>query len=94
MYAPRVLVSMLGALTVFAVVTYSLNGSLTATLIQTAICALLIQVGYFFAVIFLVWRMARERQKQAAEVAQPAGDDKAGGKATARHLNRPGHFNR
>lgn len=64
MYAPRVFVSMIGALTVFAVVTYFLNGSLTSTLIQTAICAVLIQIGYFLAVVFLIWRKARERGKK------------------------------
>ncbi|WP_104666302.1 exopolysaccharide production repressor protein [Ensifer adhaerens] len=92
MYAPRVFVSMIGALTVFAVVTYFLNGSLTSTLIQTAICAILIQIGYFLAVVFLIWRKARERGKKTAEVLQSANDDKPG--SNTRHLNRPGHFNR
>ncbi|QHG73161.1 exopolysaccharide production repressor protein [Ensifer adhaerens] len=92
MYAPRVFVSMIGALTVFAVVTYFLNGSLTSTLIQTAICAVLIQIGYFLAVVFLIWRKAREHGKKAAEVLQSANDDKPGDKS--HRLNRPGHFNR
>ncbi|MFK0274969.1 exopolysaccharide production repressor protein [Ensifer sp. NPDC090286] len=92
MYAPRVFVSMIGALTVFAVVTYFLNGSLTSTLIQTAICAVLIQIGYFLAVVFLIWRKARERGKKQAEVLQSANDDKPG--SNNHRLDRPGHFNR
>lgn len=92
MYAPRVFVSMIGALTVFAVVTYFLNGSLTSTLIQTAICAVLIQIGYFLAVVFLIWRKARERGKKQAEVLQSANDDKPG--SNSHRLDRPGHFNR
>lgn len=94
MYAPRVLVSMLGALAVFAIVTYFLNGSLSSTLIQTVICAVLMQVGYFFAVLYLVWKKAREKERQAAEMAQLAGDDKSAAKTAPRRLHRPGHFNR
>lgn len=56
MYAPRVFVSMIGALAVFAVATYWLTGSLSTTLIETLICAVLIQIGYFGGVLFLVWR--------------------------------------
>lgn len=94
MYAPRVLVSMLGALAVFAIVTYFLNGSLSSTLIQTIICAVLMQIGYFLAVLYLVWRKARERERQATEMIQPASDDKAAGNAPPRPLHRSGHLNR
>ncbi|HEV7310795.1 exopolysaccharide production repressor protein [Ensifer sp.] len=92
MYAPRVFASMLGALAVFAVVTYFLNGSLTPTLIQTAICAVLMQVGYFIAIVVLVWKKAREAERQAADVSRASGDDAPGGKAPP--LNRPGPINR
>ncbi|HEV7322591.1 MAG TPA: exopolysaccharide production repressor protein [Ensifer sp.] len=92
MYGPRVFVSMVGALTVFAVVTYFLNGSLTPTLIQTAICAVLMQIGYFIAILFLVWKKARESEKQAAEALRAAGEEKSGTKTPP--LNRPGHLNR
>ncbi|MBK5570203.1 exopolysaccharide production repressor protein [Ensifer adhaerens] len=94
MYAPRVLVSMLGALAVFAIVTYFLNGSLASTLIQTILCAVLMQVGYFIAVLYLVWKKAREKERQAAEMARLAGDDKTAGSAAPQRLDRPGHFNR
>ena len=94
MYAPRVFVSMLGALTVFALVTYFLNGSLTDTLLQTAICGVLMQIGYFLAVVFLVWSKARESERLAAEKSQSANDDKSSGKTPPHRLNRPGHINR
>jgi len=78
MYAPRVFVSMIGALAVFAVATYVLNGSLTTTLIQTAICAVLLQIGYFGGVLFLVWKEARARNatKGMSAAMAPARDDK------------------
>ncbi len=94
MYAPRVLASMLGALAVFAIVTYFLNGSLASTLLQTVICAVLMQVGYFVAVLYLVWKKAREKERQAAALTQLAGDEKSAAKAAPRGLDRPGHFNR
>ncbi len=56
MYAPRVIFSMLGALAVFAVATYWLSGSLTGTAIKTAICAVLLQTGYFGGILYLVGR--------------------------------------
>ncbi|QPB18670.1 exopolysaccharide production repressor protein [Rhizobium sp. 007] len=64
MYAPRVFVSMIGALAVFAVATYWLNGSLATTLIDTVICAVLLQLGYFGGVLFLVWKEAKARNTQ------------------------------
>lgn len=79
MYAPRVFVSMIGALAVFAVATYLLNGSLTTTLIQTAICAVLLQIGYFGGVLFLVWKEAKARNSSRNGVPaamNPARDDK------------------
>ncbi|OCP37415.1 exopolysaccharide production repressor protein [Ensifer sp. LC163] len=93
MFAPRVFASMIGALTVFAIVTYLLNGSLTSTLIQTLICAVLMQVGYFLAVVFLVWKKARERERQAAESARATTDEKQPGKVSTGRLNRSGHIN-
>src|SRR6185312_13603904 len=61
MYAPRVFVSMLGALAVFAVATYWLSGSLSGTIIKTVICAILLQAGYFGGVLYLVWKESKER---------------------------------
>ncbi|CAN7433925.1 MAG: exopolysaccharide production repressor protein [Rhizobium sp.] len=66
MYAPRVIFSMLGALAVFAVATYWLSGSLTGTAIKTAICAVLLQTGYFGGILYLVWKEARSRTSRPA----------------------------
>jgi exopolysaccharide production repressor protein len=76
MYAPRVFVSMVGALAVFAIATYWLNGSLLDTLIDTAISAVLLQVGYFGGVLFLVWKEAKARNAGRTGMASPARDDK------------------
>ena len=50
-------------LLVFAITTYLITGSLWSTFIQTVICAILVQVGYFAAVLFLVWRSDRQAEK-------------------------------
>lgn len=76
MYAPRVFVSMLGALAVFAIATYYLNGSLVDTLIDTAISAVLLQIGYFGGVLFLVWKESKARNAKGTAVMSPARDDK------------------
>lgn len=70
MYAPRVFVSMLGALLVFAVATYWLSDSLSGTLIKTAICAVLLQAGYFGGVLYLVIKENRERNGSKAAPAR------------------------
>ena len=68
MYAPRVFISMLGALIVFAIATYALTGSISMTFWQTVISAVLLQIGYFIGVLFLVSRAARN--KRLAETAE------------------------
>ncbi|HXV30443.1 MAG TPA: exopolysaccharide production repressor protein [Sinorhizobium sp.] len=97
MFAPRFLVSMLGALTAFAIATYFLTGSLATAAIQTLICAVLIQVGYFIAVLFLVWKEARERRKHSPTElpmrAESANEEKQTTKFSLRRLGRPRHFN-
>ncbi|MCA1407562.1 exopolysaccharide production repressor protein [Ensifer sp. IC3342] len=95
MFAPRVLVSMIGALVAFAIATYLLNGSLVSTAIQTLICAVLLQVGYFIAILFMVWKEARDRRKLSPAKAsiESTPDDKQSGKISIRRLNRPGHSN-
>jgi exopolysaccharide production repressor protein len=67
----------LGLLLVFAVVTYVITGSLWSTFVQTLICAVLVQIGYFAAVLFLVWRSGRALEsetKAAPGEAQPKGE--------------------
>jgi len=43
----------------FAVATYLITGSALTTLINTVICAVLVQAGYFAIVLYLVWRAPR-----------------------------------
>jgi exopolysaccharide production repressor protein len=58
----------IGVLLVFAITTYVVTQSLWTTFIQTMICAVLLQIGYFAAVLFLVWRSAgRGRLKKARQ---------------------------
>ncbi|RWM99654.1 MAG: hypothetical protein EOR84_09410 [Mesorhizobium sp.] len=45
----------------FAISTYLLTASLWSTFVQTLICGILIQIGYFVAVIVLVWRSVSKK---------------------------------
>ncbi|NKN37277.1 exopolysaccharide production repressor exox [Agrobacterium sp. a22-2] len=92
MYAPRVFASMIGALIVFALATYALSGSLFGTFIQTIICAILLQVGYFAATLYLVWRAARDR-KPIPGASKSLNDDKQLANPTVSSLNKTGHSN-
>lgn len=95
MYGPRVFMSMIVTLLVFGLATYGLTGSLADALLRTLICAVLLQVGYFAGVLFLVWREARERKRkvdEAASTTMSAGDKSASGLPVSR-LNEPGHSN-
>lgn len=94
MYGPRVFFSMIGALLVFAIATYALGASLSATLVQTLICAVLLQVGYFAGVLFLVWKEARERRRKTDEAIRAAtADPTSGAGLSVSSLNKPGHPN-
>ncbi len=94
MFAPRVFISMIGALAVFAIVTFILTGSAWTTAWQTLVCAVLIQAGYFIAVLFLVAKEGRDRrntaQRQSPGSAASSDDKDA---KTIRVPNNPGHFN-
>ncbi len=57
----------LGALAAFAIVTYVATQSWRTTLINTVICAVIIQIGYFAAVLAMVWRASVR-----AKAAEPA----------------------
>lgn len=63
MYAPRVFVSMICALLVFAVATYLIHGSLYTALIQTAISLVILQICYFIGVVFMVSREKKRMRK-------------------------------
>lgn len=64
---------LVGVLLVFAAATYLMTHSLATTLVRTVVCGLLIQVGYFAVVLFLVWRSTdRGEAKGAAEKGEAA----------------------
>jgi exopolysaccharide production repressor protein len=87
-YAPRFFLSMAFALAAFAAVTYVSTGSLATTALQTFVCAVLIQIGYFLTTLFLVWRTARERRHIADAGKQDL--DKATTTVPV-SMNEPGH---
>jgi exopolysaccharide production repressor protein len=97
MYAPRVLVSMIGTLAVFAIATYFLSHSLTTALVETAICAVLLQIGYFAGVLFLVRKAEKARRAALGDSSPVAGgvptrnDDKSVVRPAA-NLNRSEPF--
>ncbi len=84
-YAPRFFLSMAIALVVFATITYIGTGSIVTTAIRTLICAVLIQVGYFLATLYLIWRAAKAR-KAGAEPDLEKPKPKV-----AVSMNEPGH---
>ncbi|MBB3569909.1 exopolysaccharide production repressor protein [Rhizobium sp. BK491] len=95
MYAPRVFFSMLGTLIVFAIATYFLTNSLSTTLIETAICAVLLQIGYFLGVLYLVWKERKAHEALLNENKGPASiqeDSKVAG-LSASSLKRSEPFN-
>lgn len=91
MYAPRVFASMIGALIVFAIATYVLTGSIGATLWQTAVAAVLLQLGYFVGVLFLVSRSARQKSRgtSAGETGKPDQNAAKSGPVPVSRLNAP-----
>jgi exopolysaccharide production repressor protein len=80
MSLPRFVLGMLGVLVVFAVATFAATQSLWATFLQTLLCAVLIQIGYFAAVLVMVWRSKDRKQGEARSVVSPnPADEKASG---------------
>ncbi|MES5097965.1 exopolysaccharide production repressor protein [Agrobacterium sp. BA1120] len=78
MYAPRVFVSMICALLVFAVATYFIHGSFYTTLLQTLLCLVIIQVGYFIGILVLVAREKKQmRDALAFQKDIPAAPEKS-----------------
>ncbi|WP_019171731.1 exopolysaccharide production repressor protein [Pseudaminobacter salicylatoxidans] len=58
---------------VFAIANYAITQSAWATVVNTVICAVLIQIGYFVAVLFMVWRHgASEKRTGNASSDEPA----------------------
>jgi len=73
---PNFLVGMFGVLIAFAITTYMITQSLWATIVQTLICAVVIQIGYFGVVLFLVLR-----EKPRTSERKPSGNNEATGVA-------------
>jgi len=91
MFAPRVFVSMLGALAVFAIGTFLLTGSAWTTAWQTLACAVLLQAGYFVTVLALVIKEGKNRRKMTQGQSAAAGEEK---EPKALHVpHNPPHFN-
>jgi exopolysaccharide production repressor protein len=65
----------IGVLVVFAIATYVVTQSLWTTFLHTMICAVVIQAGYFLAVLALVRRDQRKAHETVArDDAAQAGD--------------------
>ncbi len=73
---PRFFVGMAGVLVVFAIVTYLGTHSIWTTFVQTLICAVLIQLGYFGAIFWMV-HQARRRAPPADLAARAVERDQA-----------------
>jgi len=72
---------MILVLVTFAVATYFATQSLWATLLYTLLAAIFLQVGYFLAILFLVWRTPTPKLRetpQKAETSQPPKAKPAG----------------
>jgi exopolysaccharide production repressor protein len=86
---------LVGVLLVFAITTYVITQSLWTTFIQTLICAVLLQVGYFAAVLFLVWRSAGKPKDEVRaamdEAVLPKEDQPAGKVSQLPSAPRSGH---
>lgn len=62
MRAPKVFFCMIAVLLVFAASTYQLSGSISETIIKSIIAAIVLQVGYFIAIVYFVAREAKARK--------------------------------
>jgi exopolysaccharide production repressor protein len=60
-------------LVAFAIATYVISGSAWTTFIDTLICAVLVQVGYFAVVLFIVWRTPAVQQAERGGSRRDAG---------------------
>ena len=80
---------LVGVLLVFAVTTYLITGSLWSTFIQTVICAVLVQIGYFAAVLFLVWRSGAARKDEVSMPKSEAAQGLATDEEPAAEVGQP-----
>jgi exopolysaccharide production repressor protein len=76
MHAPKVFFCMIGALLLFAATTYYLSGSTSETIIKSVIAAIILQVGYFIAIVYFVAKESNARKaalgsQEQARAVQP-----------------------
>lgn len=83
---PLFLRGMLLVLVVFAITTYVVTQSLWTTVINTALCAVLVQAGYFVGVLVMVWR---SRGSRTGETTAPEAEANQASK-TDGEPSRPG----
>lgn len=74
MYAPRVFLSMGCVLLVFATAAYWLSRSASTALLATIVSAVLLQVGYFVCILYLVRQEEYRRHQNTDTVGQAAPD--------------------
>lgn len=59
MSAPRVFAGMVVTLIVFAIVTYCLTSSIVTTVLESIAAAILLQLGYFLCIGYMVWKQSK-----------------------------------
>lgn len=96
MYGPRALASMSAVLVVFAGAIYFITASVFTTLWQTALCAVILQLGYFACIVFLVRREQFDRQKDLRDASGTSrsvdglrGEDLRANPASKLHIGDP-----
>ena len=86
MSLPVFLRGLIVVLIAFAIATYAITGSAWGTFIDTVICAVLVQVGYFAVVLFMVWRAPPVSQPGRGESRREAGQGAPTDEQAARQL--------
>ncbi len=86
MRLPRFMLGMLAVLLAFAIVTFFLTGAFWATVVQTIVCAVLIQAGYFIVILFMVSRSEKRQDDRAPTREREASPkEKSDGKPATHH---------
>ncbi|TCU15313.1 exopolysaccharide production repressor protein [Rhizobium sullae] len=68
MYAPKVFVSMAAVLIAFFCAMLWTQDSVLSAFADSLLCAVLIQMGYFLGVLFLVWHEDMSRPARALDI--------------------------
>ncbi|MBB4955107.1 exopolysaccharide production repressor protein [Agrobacterium vitis] len=84
MHAPKVFFCMIGAILIFAATTYYVSGSVSDTIIKSIIAAIILQVGYFMAIVYFVSKEAKARKAALGSEEQARTTQQDTGKMAAR----------